>query len=227
MNSLRSALWTACGLCWVAVAAAQAPAPTNNGAGQGATTTEETPPTNGAATSPSAASSPHQHEVTGGTGRAMRKGMSPNSFVAKAAQDGMTEVKLAELASQKSQNQAITQFASHMQSDHSQANSELENIAKQDNITVPDKLDAKHQAEVDSLSGKSGADFDKAYAAAMVKAHKQAVALFKSATHSSDQNIASFANKTLPTLQSHERMAKDLASQLRVASADKGGTANR
>ncbi len=219
MNSIRStAVLTACGLCWLAVAAAQSPAPTN---GTTATpgATEAPAPTTGNATDPSAASSPHQHEVTGGTGKAMGKATSAKSFVTKAAQDGMTEVKLAELASQKSQNDAIKQFASHMQSDHSTANSELESIAKQENIPVPDKLDAKHQGEVDSLSKKSGAAFDKAYAAAMVKAHKQAVALFKSGSHSSDQNIASFANKTLPTLESHERMANDLASQLRVASA--------
>lgn len=209
MNSIRTTLLTVCGLCWIAAAAAQGPAA----------------PTNGDETSPGAASSPHQQDVTGD----LRTGskMSAHKFVTRASQDGMTEVKLAELASQKSQNDALKQFASHMQSDHSTANSELESIAKRENITVPDKLDARHQGEVDSLSKKSGAAFDKAYAAAMVKAHKQAVALFKSGSRSSDQNIASFANKTLPTLESHQRMANDLASQLRVASADKGGTANR
>lgn len=222
MNSIRStALWTACGLCWIAVAAAQTTAPTN---GSSATpgTAEAPAPTTGTATGPAAASSPHQHEVTGEHGKAMGKGTSAKGFVSKAAQAGMTEVKLAELAAQKSQNDAVKQFASHMQSDHSTANSELESIAKQENIPVPDKLDAKHQAEVDSLSKKSGAAFDKAYATAMVKSHKQAVALFKSGSHSSDQNIASFANKTLPTLESHQRMADDLASQMRVASADSG-----
>jgi len=244
MSSIRTTVaLTASGLLWIAAAAAQAPAPGNGStANPGAAATqhqqgalrngtangEQAPaPTNGTDTSPGAASSPHQQEVTGGAGKGMRKGMSPQSFVSKAAQAGMAEVKLAELASQKTQNDAIKQFASHMQSDHSTANSELESIAKQENITVPDKLDAKHQGEVDSLSKKSGAAFDKAYAAAMVKAHKQAVALFKSGSHSSDQNIASFANKTLPTLESHQRMADDLASQLRVASADKGGGANR
>jgi len=261
MNSIRStALLTACGLCWIAVAAAQTPAPTN-GSTASPGTTEAPAPTTGAATSPEAASSPHQHEVTGetgeargnapapttgaatdpaaassphqhevtgetgeATGKAMRKDTSAKGFVSKAAQAGMAEVKLAELASEKSQNEAIKKFASHMQSDHSAANSELESVAKQENIPVPDKLDAKHQAEVDSLSKKSGAAFDKAYASAMVKSHKQAVALFKSGSHSSDQNIASFANKTLPTLESHQRMADDLASQLRVASADSGAS---
>lgn len=239
MNSIRTLCLTACGVCWMAAAAAQAPAPTNGSAtNPGAASTEDqrgilrngngeqaTAPTDGNETSPSAASSPHQRNVTGG-GRTGSK-MSAQRFVSKASQDGMTEVKLAELASQKSQNDSVKQFASHMASDHSTANSELESVAKQENIAVADKLDAKHQAQVTSLSKKSGAAFDKAYAAAMVKAHKQAVALFKSGTHSSDQNIASFANKTLPTLESHERMADDLASQMRVASADKGGTTNR
>ncbi len=241
MNSIRTTLLTACGLCWIAAAAAQAPAPSNGSAtNPAAASTQDqrgvlrngtangqqaTASTNGNESSPSAASSPHQQDVTGD----LRNGskMSAHRFVSKASQDGMTEVKLAELASQKAQSDAVKQFASHMASDHSSANSELESVAKQDNIPVSDKLDAQHQAEVTALSKKSGAAFDKAYAAAMVKAHKQAVALFKAGTHSSDQNIASFANKTLPTLESHERMANDLAAQMRVASADKGGTANR
>ena len=239
MNSIRTTLClTACGLCWIATAAAQAPAPTNGSAtdpaaaasphqrntvgnSEAAGTQEAPAPTTGDETAPGAASSPHQHEVTG---RSASAGSKARSFVSKASQDGMTEVKLAELASQKSQNDAVKQFASHMASDHSTANSELESLAKQENIPVADKLDAKHQAKVDALSKKSGAAFDKAYAAAMVKAHKQAVALFKSGSKSSDQNIASFANKTLPTLESHQRMADDLASQMRVASADSGSS---
>ena len=241
MNSIRTTLClTACGLCWIATAAAQAPAPTNGSAtdpaaaasphqrntvgnSEAAGTQEAPAPTTGDETAPGAASSPHQHEVTGRSASAGSK-ESARSFVSKASQDGMTEVKLAELASQKSQNDAVKQFASHMASDHSTANSELESLAKQENIPVADKLDAKHQAKVDALSNKSGAAFDKAYAAAMVKAHKQAVALFKSGSKSSDQNIASFANKTLPTLESHQRMADDLASQMRVAAADSGSS---
>ena len=239
MNSIRTLCLTACGVCWMAAAAAQAPAPTNGSAtNPGAASTESqrgvlrngngeqaTAPTDGNETSPSAASSPHQRDVTADSRSGSK--MSAHRFVSKASQDGMTEVKLAELASQKSQNDSVKQFASHMASDHSTANSELESLAKQENIPVADKLDAKHQAQVTSLSKKSGAAFDKAYAAAMVKAHKQAVALFEAGAHSSDQNIASFANKTLPTLESHQRMADDLASQMRVASADKGGSANR
>jgi putative membrane protein len=239
MNSIRTSVFlTACGLCWIASASAQAPAPANGSAtSPGAASTEEQrgvlrngtsngdqaeAPANGSATGPSAASSPHQRDVTSGSTQG--GGISARSFVSKASQDGMTEVKLAELASQKSQNDSVKQFASHMASDHSTANSELENVAKEANIPVADKLDAKHQAEVDTLSKKSGAAFDKAYTAAMVKAHKQAVALFKKGAHSSDQNVASFANKTLPTLESHQRMANDLASQMRVASAGNDNT---
>jgi putative membrane protein len=238
MNSIRtSAVLTACGLLWIAAASAQAPAPTDGSSTSpaaasteeqrgvlrnGSSSSEESPPPASGTSSPSAAASPHQREVTGRS--AQEGGISARSFISKASQDGMTEVKLAELASQKSQNDSVKQFASHMASDHSTANSELESVAKEANIPVSDKLDAQHEAEVAALSKKSGAAFDKAYTAAMVKAHKQAVALFKKGTKSSDQSVASFANKTLPTLEAHQRMADDLASQMRVASAGNGST---
>jgi len=239
MNSIKATLCvTACGLCWIASAAAQAPTPTNGSATNPAAAStphqgdvtgnatangqEVSAPTNGNDTNPSAAASPHHQSVTGNSANPAHNGapISPQDFITKASQDGMTEVKLAELASQKSQNQSVRQFAASMQKDHSAANTELKGLAKQEQLPVPEELDSRHQSEVTALSSKSGTDFDEAYAATMVKAHKQAIALFKSAAHCSDPNIASFADKTLPTLETHQRMADDLAHQTRVAAAD-------
>lgn len=215
-------------LCATAAASAQTPAPTTGSATQPSAAsspqqrastsvgTAEAP--TGGGTNPADASSPHQRQ-------AMGRQVAPATFVKRAAQDGMTEVKLAELAQQKSQSDAVKSFALRMQQDHSQASSELQSIASSKNISVPPSLDARHQKLVDQLSGKSGAAFDKAYAKAMVKAHEQAVALFKRAQSSKDPSISSFAAKTLPTLQEHQQLANQLDSQLRVATAGGSSTA--
>jgi ferritin-like metal-binding protein YciE len=56
---------------------------------------------------------------------------------------------------------------------------------------------------------KSGADFDKAYAADMVSDHKKAVEAFeKAATDATDAEVKAFAVKTLPTLKSISRWLK-------------------
>jgi putative membrane protein len=175
--------------------------------------TEEAPTTSGA--NPSIASSPHQHQAmrdatSAETAKAMKAGATPATFVKAAMQDGMAQVALGKLALQKSSNNDVKQFAQKMVQDHEQANQQLESIAKSKGLSVPNKLDARYEAMVKSLSAKSGASFDRAYAQHMAKGHAMAVALFESASKSSDPELAAFAQKTLPTLQEHEQLADNL-----------------
>lgn len=176
---------------------------------------------------PGAASSPHQqaamqNSMHAETDKAMTAGATPATFVKDAAQDGMAEVALAKVALDKSKNDEVKKFAQKMEEDHSQANDQLATIARAKGMSVPKQLDAKHQAMVKMLSAKSGTAFDKAYADHMAKDHTKAVALFQGASQSSDPELASFAKKTLPTLEEHKQMADNLRSSVgtRTASAD-------
>ena len=71
-------------------------------------------------------------------------------------------------------------------------------------------LNAAHKKALEDLRGKSGKEFDAAYAAQMVKDHNEAVALFTAASSLPDSELAGFASKTLPTLRDHQAMAKQL-----------------
>jgi putative membrane protein len=132
------------------------------------------------------------------------------TFVNKAALDGMTEVELGKLASAKSKNPEIKKFGDRMVKDHGQANAELEALAKAKNVPLPKKLDAEHQSMVDNLRSKSGTEFDSTYAQHMASDHAEAITLFEDARNLGDREIASFAEKTLPTLREHKRMADRL-----------------
>ena len=68
---------------------------------------------------------------------------------------------------------------------------------------------------IDSLSKKTGADFDKAYIAMMVKDHEAAVDLFKEQSNDKNQTIQDFARKTLPTIEMHLDKAKDIEASLK------------
>jgi putative membrane protein len=132
------------------------------------------------------------------------------SFVNKAAQDGMTEVTLGKLAASKAQSPDVKKFGDRMVQDHGKANTELQALARSKGLQVPSRLDAKHQSIVDMLSGKSGADFDASYAQHMSADHSEAIKLFEDASRMSDGDVAGFAKKTLPTLREHKRMADSL-----------------
>jgi putative membrane protein len=134
---------------------------------------------------------------------------SDRKFVEEAAIGGMAEVEMGNLAGQKAGSDAVKQFGQRMATDHSKANDELKQVASTKGVQVPASLDHKHQRELDKLSKKSGADFDKAYMSLMVDDHKKDVAEFrKEAGSAKDPDVKSFASKTLPTLQEHLQLAQ-------------------
>ena len=144
-------------------------------------------------------------------------------FAMKAAQGGMAEVQLGQLAQKNASNNSVKQFGERMVTDHSNANDQLKGLASQKNITVPISLSAKDQALYRNLSSKTGSDFDKAYITAMLKDHKEDIAEFQQEANSgSDPDIKAWAAKTLPTLQEHLRMAEDCAKQIGISTTTGG-----
>ena len=136
-------------------------------------------------------------------------------FVAHAARDGMAEVELGKLATSRAQSADVKQFAQRMIDDHSKANNELKSLASSKNLPVPGDTDAEHKMLMDRLGKLSGAEFDRAYMKAMVSDHDHAVEEFRAySERGDDPELKKWAEKTLPTLQSHERMAKETEAKL-------------
>jgi predicted outer membrane protein len=77
-------------------------------------------------------------------------------FAMKAASGGMAEVQAAQLAAQQATSPQIKQFAQRMITDHTAANSELQQIAKQANIDLPAQPTGKDAAEGQKLRGSKG-----------------------------------------------------------------------
>jgi len=134
------------------------------------------------------------------------------TFVKMAASDGMHEVELGKLAAAKATNDGVKKFAERMVTDHTKANEELKTAAKAANIAVPEKIDDKHQKEIDRFKDYKGTNFDADYMKHMVTDHTEAVALFTRASKElKSKELKDFATKTLPTIQGHLEEAKKLA----------------
>lgn len=137
------------------------------------------------------------------------------SFIKDAYQDGLAEIKMAELAEGKKASPDVKAFAARMVTDHSAANTELKGIADAKGVEVPTSPSLIEQGKMKLDEAKSGTDFDKTYAAAMVSDHEKAVKAFENAaSNATDAQVKAFAAKTLPTLQSHLSMAEDLQNKV-------------
>ena len=136
-------------------------------------------------------------------------------FAMKAAQGGMAEVQLGQLAAQKAGSPDVKAFGQQMVDDHSKANDQLKAVAAQENMTLPATPDPKDQALYTKLQGLSGADFDKAYVKAMVKDHQEDIKEFqKEADKGKDAPIKNFASQTLPVLQQHLSKIQSIQSNM-------------
>jgi len=144
-------------------------------------------------------------------------------FIVKAAQGGMMEVKLGELAQQKAANPAVKQFGQRMVQDHSKANEQLMQLVQKKNAAAPQGIGAKNQKMVDSLSKLEGAAFDRAYMAHMVKDHNEDIALFnREAQRGRDSDLKTFAGQTVPTLKEHLQLARTTAQQVGATTMQHG-----
>ena len=138
------------------------------------------------------------------------------AFATKAAEGGMGEVKLGELAASMAANADVKAFGKRMQTDHGKAGDELKQWATTKGVTLPATLNAETQKTHDELSKKSGAAFDKAYMEDMVKDHDKDVKEFQEASAKvKDPDLKSWIDKTLPVIQDHDKMAHDIAKKLK------------
>ncbi|HEY9402357.1 MAG TPA: DUF4142 domain-containing protein [Pyrinomonadaceae bacterium] len=150
--------------------------------------------------------------ATRGAGNMATVNSSDRKFAMTAAMGGMAEVEMARLALTKASSDAVKQYAQKMIDDHTTANAELMQIASAKGITLPTAPDAKHRAMMMKMEKLSGAEFDRQYIMmAGHKDHQKMEKLFRDESmRGRDADLKAFAARTLPVVQQHLQMARDL-----------------
>ena len=139
-------------------------------------------------------------------------------FITTAATNGEIEVFLGHLATNRGYSPDVKAFGQQMIEDHTKANVELKDLAKSKGVELNKSVveaNKTEQKENNELAKKEGAAFDKAYIEMMIKDHEETVKEFeKAANKADDPDIKAWASQTLPILQHHLEMAKDIRSKL-------------
>lgn len=138
--------------------------------------------------------------------------LNNGEFIEKAGMAGLAEIKLSNLALDKSTTPSIREFANKMIKDHTAANQQLKDAAKATGIALPQGIDPAHTDLLQQLKGKSGRDFDAAYVNVMKQDHDSAIALFENAAgdQTLNKDLRDFATKALETLRNHQLQAHNL-----------------
>jgi putative membrane protein len=141
-----------------------------------------------------------------------------SSFLKDAAQGGLLEVKLGQLAQSNASLQAVKDFGLKMAMDHGRMGEDVKAVAARENVSLPNDLSTMEKVTYERLLHKTGSYFDKAYIEDMVKDHKADIAAFEKEVNSgTDPDAKAVAQKALPIIRDHLQMAQQLAAQLGVA----------
>jgi putative membrane protein len=150
------------------------------------------------------------------TNGANRMTAADSNFATKAAEGGLAEVQLGNLAKDHASSPDVKAFGERMVTDHTRLNDELKSVAAKDNITLPTAMNSKDQATYDRLSKLNGEAFDRAYMRDMVADHKTDIAEFRhEADHGTNPALKEWAGKSMSVLQEHLSLAESTEGKLK------------
>lgn len=142
--------------------------------------------------------------------------LTDEKFVVKASAGGLAEVNAGRLAAKRASSAKVKEFATMMIKDHTMANKELLKLADKKGFKAAKTMDEKHKEMAEKLMKLTGAEFDREYMAGQVKDHEMTVALFEKQSKSGkDEDLKAWAEKTLPTIKEHLKMAKEIKGKLK------------
>lgn len=140
--------------------------------------------------------------------------LTAQDFANAAAASDRFEIESSKLAATSAKSDAVKAFARQMISAHTGSTQKLKTIASGMNppLTPNDTLNPDQQALLDGLKGKTGADFDAAYASAQVTAHQKTLDALKGYAASGDNaQLQAFATSMVPIVTAHLNLAKGLS----------------
>jgi putative membrane protein len=177
--------------------------------------------TTNSATTPATTTTTTSTTTTATDGRKVDR--SDANFLKEAVESGFAEIEGGKLALSKATHPDVKAFAQMLVDDHAKANIELATLAASKNVAVSSEPSMVAKAKLKVLAMRETATFDKHFIKTMgVDAHEDTIKRFEKANRDAkDADVKAFVTKTLPTLQHHLQMAKDLHAKLDPKDAKK------
>lgn len=131
-------------------------------------------------------------------------------FVFETVAHQYGEIKLAELAIQRSHNAAIRRIAERLQQDHAASLNELKTLAQAKAISVPVEESDDAKRTLERFADESGSEFDKNWCAHLVEMHDECIDSYqKRLDDTEDPELKVYLRKNLPVLKQHDESLKE------------------
>jgi putative membrane protein len=132
---------------------------------------------------------------------------SPREFLEKAVEGDNSEIMLGRLAAEQAQSPAVRDFCNTLVNDHRQAREEIRQLGGQFGIGANRDVAPEAREERDKLMELRGREFDREFVRYMVDDHRKDVREFREESQEHHGPVSALAQRQLPTLREHLRMA--------------------
>lgn len=138
-----------------------------------------------------------------------------SQFVLAQAENNRATFEAAQLALQRSRNQAVRDFAGKMITDHTYAQNTLSSILEMHHIQAQPVVTQQHQLQLEQLSQLQGAAFDRAYVGTLIQDQQAMITEYNAElVHGLDQHVSAWLQNTRPMLLQHVQIAQQLFTTL-------------
>lgn len=146
------------------------------------------------------------------------------TYLKTAAQSDMAEMKMAQLALQKSSNEDIKNYANQMMTDHQKTTDAAKPVAEKAGLSMPTDVNAMEKSACSKLEGLSGAQFDRTYVRINVKAHKKLLKEGKAeAASTQNSDMKTLTSMQEPIITEHTQKAEELVKKMGGKSGSPAG----
>jgi len=141
----------------------------------------------------------------------MQLSRTDKDFLKESAEASLSAIKSGQLAQQKATDPNVKRFAQQQVQTHQNIYNQLNQIARQHNVTLPSQMASRDQRDYDKLADKSGNEFDREYTQWSADHSQKAVQEFqKEAEHGQNPDLKNLASSYLPTMQNQMQTAQGL-----------------
>lgn len=147
------------------------------------------------------------------------KTASEKLFVIGCSQESLFAVEVAKQAEQKAQNVQVKQLARQIVQDHQQSRQQLEAVARQLNLEIPQRLSPMHQQFLEIIGSTPSDQYDKWFTL-MTQAHHSSALIANRGVAQISQNaqVREYAQKQAAMLSKHYDQAQAAALALGLPS---------
>ena len=146
-------------------------------------------------------------------------------FIQQAAEGGMYEVQVAQLAASKATDANVKSYADTLAREHGNANNELVQLANAKGVELPAAPPRAKRRDIAKMAKLTGADLDRDFVREVgIKDHQKDIKMFEQASAKvKDPQLKAWIDKTLPHLREHLAMAQKLPQAGKGADASSMG----